>query len=102
MAAVDEETAVLCRIAQGAVLSAPAAPPLIGLSVLIRTLNEADRLARTLQAVQPLGAEIVVIDAGSKDDTVAIARSCGATVFENAWPGFGPQRRFGEDKCSHD
>jgi glycosyltransferase involved in cell wall biosynthesis len=102
MAAVDEETAVLCRVAQGAVLSAPAVPPPIGLSVLIRTLNEADRLARTLKAVQPLGAEIVVIDAGSKDDTVAIARSCGATVFENAWPGFGPQRRFGEDKCGHD
>ncbi|WP_246731573.1 glycosyltransferase family 2 protein [Methylocapsa sp. S129] len=79
-----------------------AAPPPIGLSVLIRTLNEADRLARTLQAVQPLGAEIVIIDADSKDDTVAIARSFGAIVINNPWPGFGPQRRFGEDKCSHD
>jgi glycosyltransferase involved in cell wall biosynthesis len=83
-------------------LSARETPPAIALSVLMRTLNEGDRLARTLQAIQPLGAEIVVIDAGSKDDTVAIARSFGATVIDNPWPGFGPQRRFGEERCTHD
>jgi glycosyltransferase involved in cell wall biosynthesis len=83
-------------------LSARETPPAIALSVLMRTLNEGDRLARTLQAVQPLGAEIVVIDAGSKDDTVAIARFYGATVIDNPWPGFGPQRRFGEERCTHD
>jgi glycosyltransferase involved in cell wall biosynthesis len=101
MAPLDEETSLLRGTAEGAVLTRQNPPP-IGLSVLIRTLNEADRLARTLKAVQPLGAEIVVIDAGSKDETVAIARSHGAIVIENPWPGFGPQRRFGEDKCSHD
>ncbi|HEY4927094.1 MAG TPA: glycosyltransferase family 2 protein [Roseiarcus sp.] len=83
-------------------MSARETPPAIALSVLMRTLNEGDRLARTLQAIQPLGAEIVVIDAGSKDDTVAIARSFGATVIDNPWPGFGPQRRFGEERCTHD
>lgn len=78
----------------------PAAP--VALSVLIRTLNEADRVAKTIQSVQPLGAEIVVIDAVSKDNTVEIARALGAKVFVNPWPGFGPQRHFGEDKCSND
>ncbi len=82
--------------------SASAALPTLPLSVLIRTMNEADRLARTLRSVQALGAEVVVIDAGSSDATVAIARSFGATVYVNPWPGFGPQRRFGESKCSHD
>ena len=72
------------------------------LSILIRTLNEADRLARSLRSVAPLGAEVVVVDAGSKDDTIAIARSFGAKVYENAWLGFGPQRRFGEEKCAND
>ena len=72
------------------------------LSVLIRTLNEGDRIAQTIRSVSNLGAEIVVIDAGSKDDTVAIARSLGAVVYSNPWPGFGPQRRFGEEKCSWD
>lgn len=74
----------------------------IPLSVLMRTLNEADRLQATLEAARALGGEIVVIDAGSKDATVEIARSLGAVVYENGWPGFGPQRHFGEAKCAHD
>ena len=74
----------------------------IPLSVLIRTKNEADRLGATLDSVRPLGAEVVVIDAGSTDRTKAIAAAYGARIFENPWPGFGPQRHFGEDKCTHD
>jgi glycosyltransferase involved in cell wall biosynthesis len=83
-------------------LSPPEPPSAIALSVLIRTKNEADRLARTLAAALPLGAEIVVLDAGSTDDTVAIAHAYGARVIENPWPGFGPQRHFGEARCGHD
>jgi glycosyltransferase involved in cell wall biosynthesis len=77
-------------------------PAPLPLSILIRTLNEADRIGDTLRSVVPLGAEIVVIDAGSTDDTVAIAHSFGAKVYKNPWPGFGPQRHFGEDKCAND
>lgn len=79
-----------------------AASQRLPLSVLIRTLNEGDRIGRTLESVAPLGAEMVVIDAGSTDDTVAIARARGAVVYENPWPGFGPQRHFGEEKCAND
>lgn len=78
------------------------APRSIPLSVLIRTFNEGDRLGRTLDSLAPLGAEVVVIDAGSADDTVEIARRHGARVVHNPWPGFGPQRRFGEDQCAFD
>jgi glycosyltransferase involved in cell wall biosynthesis len=74
----------------------------IALSVLIRTLNEADRIAATIGSALPLGAEIVVVDAGSRDDTVAIATALGAKVVHNPWPGFGPQRRFGEQQCGND
>jgi len=81
--------------------STPTRPP-IPLSILIRTLNEADRIAETIQAAKGLGGEIVVIDAGSKDDTVRIAEAAGARVIFNAWEGFGPQRYFGEGQCSHD
>lgn len=77
-------------------------PSPIPLSVLIRTLNEGDRVGKTLASVVPLGAEIVVVDAGSKDDTVAVAESYGARVLHNPWPGFGPQRRFGEERCKFD
>lgn len=72
----------------------------LDLSVLIRTLNEADRIGATITSVLPLNAEIVVIDAGSTDNTVEIAKSLGANVFIHDWPGFGPQRRYGEERCS--
>lgn len=78
------------------------APQPLQLSILIRTLNEADRIAKTIRSALPLGAEIVVIDACSKDDTVRIAQDLGAKVFTNPWPGFGPQRHFGEEKCTND
>ena len=74
----------------------------IRLSVLIRTYNEADRLGRTLDSVGALGAEVVIIDAGSTDETVKIAEGYGARVVHNPWPGFGPQRHFGEDRCGND
>jgi glycosyltransferase involved in cell wall biosynthesis len=77
-------------------------PASLPLSILIRTFNEADRIGDALRSAVPLGAEIVVVDAGSTDDTVAIARSFGAKIYENPWPGFGPQRYFGEDKCAND
>ncbi len=79
-----------------------AAPSPIALSTLIRTKNEADRIAATLEAAQALGGEIVVIDAGSTDATVEIATRLGARVIHNPWPGFGPQRHFGEAQCAHD
>lgn len=77
-------------------------PSRIPLSVLIRTLNEADRIEACIKSALPLGAEIVVVDAGSTDRTVEIAQALGATVLSNPWPGFGPQRRWGEERCAHD
>lgn len=62
------------------------------LAVIVITKNEANNIAACLNSVA-FAQEIVVVDSGSKDGTVEIARSCGATVIETAdWPGFGPQK----------
>lgn len=82
--------------------AAAASAPTLPLSVLIRTFNEADRIGNAIRSALPLNAEIVVVDSGSRDGTVAIAESLGARVVHNPWPGFGPQRHFGEARCSHD
>lgn len=71
------------------------------LSIFIIARNEADRLPRTLRAVQGLSDDIVVVDSGSTDRTREIAAELGARVIENAWPGYGPQKRFAEDQCRH-
>jgi tetratricopeptide (TPR) repeat protein len=47
--------------------------------------NEAAFIARCLQSIRPVADQIVVVDTGSTDDTVAIARSCGAEVVSAAW-----------------
>ena len=36
----------------------------------------------------------IVVDSGSTDKTVEIARECGATVIHQDWLGFGPQKKF--------
>jgi glycosyltransferase involved in cell wall biosynthesis len=62
------------------------------LSVVLITLNEAERLRATLAAVA-WADEIVVLDAGSTDATLAIAREFTDKVLINAdWQGFGVQK----------
>lgn len=55
------------------------------LSVCIIVKNEAEYLPRCLQSVQDLAQEIIVVDTGSTDDTVSLARQFGAKVLETPW-----------------
>jgi glycosyltransferase involved in cell wall biosynthesis len=62
------------------------------LSVIIITKNEARHIAACLQSVS-FATEIIVLDSGSTDGTIEIARQHGAVVHQSAdWPGFGPQK----------
>lgn len=63
--------------------------------------NESERLPAALASVA-FCDELIVVDSGSTDDTVEIARTAGATVYENAWPGFGAQRNFALDRATSD
>jgi glycosyltransferase involved in cell wall biosynthesis len=76
-----------------------ATPPL---SVFIITKNEADRVARTIEAVLGLSDDIVVVDSGSTDGTQAAAEAAGARVLEHPFAGYGPQKRHAETLCRHD
>ena len=64
---------------------------MLSLSMIVR--DEAERLAACLRSVQGFVDEMVVVDTGSSDDTVAIAEGLGATVHRIDWPGdFAPAR----------
>lgn len=62
------------------------------LSVIIITKNEAANLGACLASVA-FADEIIVLDSGSTDNTLDIARFHGAKVHSTTdWPGFGPQK----------
>src|SRR5260370_13757504 len=69
------------------------------LSVAIITFNEEDNLERTLASVRFVD-EIVVVDSGSTDGTLEIAKSFGAKVFSEDWKGFALQKNSAIDKCT--
>ena len=46
--------------------------------------------------------EIVVVDSGSRDDTVALAARLGARVISSEWRGFGRQKQFAVEQARHD
>ena len=71
----------------------------VGLSVAIIAKNEAHRIAACLASVA-FADQVVVVDSGSTDDTVAIARGLGAEVIvTDDWPGFGPQKNRALAAC---
>ncbi len=64
----------------------------MNLSVIIITKNEAHNIGECLASVA-FANEWIIVDSGSADATVDIARAAGATVIETSdWPGFGPQK----------
>ena len=72
------------------------------ISIFIIAHNEADRIGRTIKAIRNLTDDVIVIDSGSADGTEGIAESLGARVVCNPWPGYGLQKRFGEDQCRYE
>lgn len=62
-------------------------------SVVIITLNEADRLPATLEAVRWC-TDIVIVDSGSSDDTLRVAQEFGARVIAHPFAGYGAQKQF--------
>ncbi len=72
------------------------------LSLIVITKNEELLIERCLRSAS-FADEIVVVDNGSADKTVEIARSLGARVIETAdWPGFGPQKNRALDAATGD
>jgi len=78
----------------------------VTLSVVLITYNEEANLARTLESVRALvrdgRGEIVIVDSGSTDCTIEIARSVGAKIFVEEWKGYARQKNSAIDKATGD
>jgi len=70
------------------------------LSIILITRNEAANIRACLESVA-WADEIIVVDSGSSDDTVAIAREFTPHVYEHDWPGFGAQKNRALDYATN-
>lgn len=72
------------------------------ISVIIPALNEADNISETLSSIgRGSNTEVIVVDGGSHDDTVSIAKTLGARVI-NGLPSRSRQMNQGADAASGD
>ena len=74
-------------------------------SIIIPTLNEASCLERTLHQLSilnPPAGEILVVDGGSEDETVAIAYKAGIKVLSCQPPGRSLQMNYGAKAATGD
>ena len=71
------------------------------LTVTVITRDESANLLAALDSVS-WADELVVVDSGSTDETVALARQRTDRVFVREWPGYSAQKNFAAEQASHD
>ena len=71
------------------------------LSLVLITCNAATSLERCLQSAG-FAQEVLVVDSGSTDHTVALAKQLGARVIYQPWLGFGLQKQFAVQQAKYD
>jgi glycosyltransferase involved in cell wall biosynthesis len=72
----------------------------VGLSAVVIAQDAEITIGRCLESLR-WADEIVVLDGGSRDRTVEIARAAGARVIRSPWPGFPEQRRRALAQARH-
>ncbi len=72
------------------------------ISFCIITLNEEDNIEDLIKNIKAVADEIIIVDCGSKDKTVEIAKTLGAKVIFNGWKDYSTQKNFAISKASKD
>ncbi|HOX96073.1 MAG TPA: glycosyltransferase family 2 protein [Candidatus Woesebacteria bacterium] len=72
------------------------------LTVVIPTLNEEKDLYKTLESIKNLADEVLVIDSGSTDRTIEIAKTYGAKTIHHPFTSFSETRNFGNEQAIGD
>ena len=74
----------------------------MSLTVVILTKNEERHIARTMASVARIAHRVVVVDSGSEDRTVEIAKANGARVLKNSWTNYATQFNWALDQLPAD
>ncbi|MDO6803822.1 glycosyltransferase family 2 protein [Wenyingzhuangia sp. 1_MG-2023] len=69
------------------------------IAAIILTYNEEQHIARCINSLKNTVTEIFIIDSFSKDNTVTIAESLGAKVYQNPWVNYATQFNWALENC---
>ncbi len=72
------------------------------LSVIIITKNEEDRIETCLESVKDIADEIIIVDSGSTDKTLQIAKRYTDKIIQTDWPGYGIQKQRALDQAQYE
>ncbi|CAN5199126.1 glycosyltransferase family 2 protein [soil metagenome] len=75
---------------------------MIPVSVVIITKNEAEHISGCIAMARLITDDIVVVDNGSTDDTLAIAYESGCRIFQKTWDGYGANKNKGAEMAKYD
>ena len=71
------------------------------ISVFLVVKNEALNIDRVLKSVEGFN-DIVVVDSGSQDDTMALASKYTNRLYHHEWQGMAQQKEYAKSLCKHD
>lgn len=72
------------------------------LTVTIITLNEEKHLPKALQSIESLAGEIILVDSGSTDKTLSIAKKKGCKIYTRKFDNYANQKNFAASKAKGD
>jgi glycosyltransferase involved in cell wall biosynthesis len=75
------------------------APTRPSITAIVLTKNEGLHIRRCIESLSPAVQRICIVDSGSHDDTLQIARTLGAEIFENPWINHAAQFNWALDHC---
>jgi glycosyltransferase involved in cell wall biosynthesis len=71
------------------------------ITATIITFNEERNIARAIESLRCCD-EILMLDSGSSDHTLDVAKNLGARVIEETWHGYAKQKNLAAERASHD
>lgn len=72
------------------------------ISIVIIAKDEEHIIGKTLTQAVKMSDDVCLIDSGSIDKTVAIAKNFGVKVYNLDWQGYGPTKNYGASKAKYD
>ena len=73
------------------------------LSVCFIAKNEEHNLVRCINSIKNIADEIVMVDTGSTDNTINLAKKLGVSVYDTKWNNnFSEAKNFALEKCTKD